>query len=180
MLRHRILSRALGYEDINDHDRLRLDPLLAAAGGWADVLGEERHLEADRGRPLAGKGTLNWLELGAEEIHARTKRIQSHPERIEALLLALGVADIPRISGVIVLDFDATDDPLHTASGRDVFSMATTGAAAMPGTAAPALRAKAPPFGCLAPLGSAAVLLSRGGPCKTYTVTEARPHRSEE
>ena len=113
MLRQRILGLALGYEDIIDHDRLRLDPLLAAVCGRADVLGEERHMEADRGRPLAGKSTLNRLELGAEEINARTKKIQAHPERIEALLLAQGVADIPRRSGVIVLDFDATDDPLH-------------------------------------------------------------------
>ena len=113
MLRQRILGLALGYEDINDHDRLRHDPLLAAVCGRADVLGEERHMEADRGRPLAGKSTLNRLELGAEEINARTKKIQAHPDRIEALLLVRGVADIPRRSGVIVLDFDATDDPLH-------------------------------------------------------------------
>ena len=82
-------------------------------------------MEADRGRPLAGKSTLNRLELGAEEINARRKKIQAHPERIEALMplghelgaewLARGVADIPRRSGVIVLDFDATDDPLGTA-----------------------------------------------------------------
>ena len=113
MLRQRILGLALGYEDINDHDRLRHDPLLAAVCGRADVLGEERHMEADRGRPLAGKSTLNRLELGAQEINARTKKIQAHPDRIEALLLVQGVADIPRRSGVIVLDFDATDDPLH-------------------------------------------------------------------
>ena len=113
MLRQRILGLALGYEDINDHDRLRLDPLLAAVCGRSDVLGEERHLEADKGKPLAGKSTLNRLELGAQEINARTKKIQSHPERIEALLLTKGVAAIPRRSGVIVLDFDATDDPLH-------------------------------------------------------------------
>ena len=67
----------------------------------------------DKGRPLAGKSTLNRLELGAQEINARTKKIQAHPGRIEALLLARGVAVIPRRSEVIVLDFDATDDPLH-------------------------------------------------------------------
>lgn len=113
MLRQRILGIALGYEDINDHERLRLDPLLAAVCGRADVLGQERHLRQDKGRALAGKSTLNRLELGAQEINARTKKIQAHPERIEALLLARGVAAIPRRSEVIVLDFDATDDPLH-------------------------------------------------------------------
>jgi hypothetical protein len=113
MLRQRILGLALGYEDINDHDRLRVDPLLAAMCGRADVLGEERTQAQDKGRPLAGKSTLNRLELGAQEINVRTKKIQAHPERIEALLLARGVAAIPRKSGVIILDFDATDDPLH-------------------------------------------------------------------
>lgn len=112
MLRQRILGLALGYEDINDHERLRLDPLLAAMCGRADVLGEERHMAQDKGRPLAGKSTLNRLELGAQE-RTRTKKIQPHPEKIAALLLKLGVAAIPRHSEVIVLDFDATDDPLH-------------------------------------------------------------------
>ena len=113
MLRQRIFGLALGYEDINDHDLLRADPLLAAMCGRADVLGQERHLTRDRGMPLAGKSTLNGLELGAQEINLRTKKIQAHPDRIEALLLKLGVAAIPRNSGAIVLDFDATDDPLH-------------------------------------------------------------------
>jgi len=113
MLRQRILGLALGYEDINDHERLRLDPLLAAMCGRADVLGQEREQEQDKGKPLAGKSTLNRLELGAQQINARTKRIKAHPEKIEALLLQRGVAAIPRKSEVIVLDFDATDDPLH-------------------------------------------------------------------
>lgn len=113
MLRQRIFGLALGYEDVNDHDRLRADPLLAAMCGRADVLGQERHLAQDKGMPLAGKSTLNRLELGAQQTNTRTKKIQAHPDRIEALLLKLGVAAIPRNSEVIVLDFDATDDPLH-------------------------------------------------------------------
>lgn len=112
MLRQRILGLALGYEDINDHDRLRLDPLLASMCGRADVLGEERHMEQDKGRPLAGKSTLNRLELGAQQLSG-TKKIQAHPDKIQALLLKRGVAAIARQSEVIVLDFDATDDPLH-------------------------------------------------------------------
>lgn len=115
MLRQRILGIALGYEDINDHDKLRLDPLLAAMCGCEDLLGRERHLTRDMGKGLAGKSTLNRLELGAQEINARTKRIQAHPERIEALLLREGVRAIPRRSDLIVLDFDATDDPIHGA-----------------------------------------------------------------
>lgn len=115
MLRQRIMGIALGYEDINDHDQLRLDPLLAAMCGRADLLGQERHLTQDQGKGLAGKSTLNRLELGAHETNVRTKKIQAHAEQIEALLLREGVRAIPRKSEVIVLDFDATDDPIHGA-----------------------------------------------------------------
>ena len=113
MLRQRILALALGYEDINDHERLRLDPLMAAMCGRADLLGLDRTMAQDKGKPLAGKSTLNRLELGAEEINLRTKKIQAHPDKIQALLLERGVAAIPRKSDIIVLDFDATDDPIH-------------------------------------------------------------------
>jgi Transposase DDE domain group 1 len=113
LLRQRILGLALGYEDINDHERLRLDPLMAAMCGRADLLGLERTMAQDKGKPLAGKSTLNRLELGAQETNLRTKKILAHPEKIEALLLERGVAAIPRKSGIIILDFDATDDPIH-------------------------------------------------------------------
>ena len=113
MLRQRITAIALGYEDINDHDKLRLDPLLATVCGRADVLGLERHQTRDKGKALAGKSTLNRLELGAHQTNARTRRIKAHPEKIEALLLQQGVKAIPRKSRVIVLDFDATDDRIH-------------------------------------------------------------------
>ncbi len=113
MLRQRILGLALGYEDLNDHERLRLDPLLALVCGRPDVLGQERHLEADKGKPLAGKSTLNRLELSAHGLDLRYKKIEAHPEQIEALLLKRGVQAIPRKSRVITLDFDATDDPVH-------------------------------------------------------------------
>ena len=63
------MGLALGYEDLNDHDYLRLDPLLAAACGKA----------------LAGKSTLNRLELAAAEPDSRYKKIVANPERIEDL-----------------------------------------------------------------------------------------------
>jgi hypothetical protein len=112
MLRQRILGLALGYEDLNDHERLRHDPLLAAACGRADVLGQERRQAEDRGKALAGKSTLNRLELGAQDDTSRLRKIQPHADKIEALLLKRGVAAIPH-SEVLVLDFDATDVPLH-------------------------------------------------------------------
>ena len=81
--------------------------------GRADVLGEDRHLPQDKGKPQAGKSTLNRLELGAHGTNLLTKKIAAHADQIEALLLTRGVAAIPRQSKVIILDFDATDDPVH-------------------------------------------------------------------
>jgi hypothetical protein len=111
LLAQRIHAIALGYEDINDHDKLRLDPVLALSCNKADLLGEARS-EEDRGKALAGKSTLNRLELGSSGL-GKTKRIQPHPGRIRDFLIGEGVRRIPRKSRVITLDFDATDDPVH-------------------------------------------------------------------
>ena len=115
LLKQRIGALALGYEDLNDHDRLRHDPLIALMAGKEDVLGEDRLMEADKGKALAAHATLNRLELGALGGDARYKKIIAKPESIEALLVEEGVKAIPRKSREIVLDFDATDDPLHGA-----------------------------------------------------------------
>jgi hypothetical protein len=104
---------ALGYEDLNDHDHLRRDPLQALICGKRDLLGQERSLPRDQGQALAGHATLNRLELGAEALDGRYRKIEPRPDKIEALLLERGVKAIPRKSAEIVLDFDATDDPLH-------------------------------------------------------------------
>ena len=63
LVRQRGFGWALGYEDLNDHDKLRVDPLLALWCGRADVTGEDRRCAADKGKPLAGKSTLHRLEL---------------------------------------------------------------------------------------------------------------------
>jgi hypothetical protein len=65
LLKQRIFGLALGYEDLNDHDKLRVDPLLALLCGRADVSGQDRRCASDRGKPLAGKSTLNRLELSS-------------------------------------------------------------------------------------------------------------------
>ena len=113
LLRQRIGALVLGYEDLNDHDRLRLDPLHALIAGKADVLGEDRLCEADKGKALAAHSTLNRLELGALGGDTRYKKIIAKPQEIEALLIEEGVKALPRKSREIILDFDATDDPLH-------------------------------------------------------------------
>jgi hypothetical protein len=63
LLAQRLYGLALGYEDLNDHDILRADPLLAAVVGADDPLGTRRRRRQDRGKALAGKSTLNRLEL---------------------------------------------------------------------------------------------------------------------
>jgi len=115
LLRQRIGALALGYEDLNDHDRLRLDPMHALMAGKQDIEGGDRMCEEDKGKALAGHSTLNRLELGALGGDGRYKKILARSEQIEALLIEEGVKAIPRRSREIVLDFDATDDPLHGA-----------------------------------------------------------------
>lgn len=115
LLSQRILGLALGYEDLNDHDRLRHDPLLATVCGKADPLGKNRREQQDCGKALAGKSTLNRLELASERADARYKKIVANADQIQELLLELGVQALPRDRKAIVLDLDATDDPLHGA-----------------------------------------------------------------
>ena len=68
LLGQRIYGLCLGYEDLNDHDQLRTDPMLAVAVNKADPLGERRRQASDRGKALAGRCTLNRLELTGAEV----------------------------------------------------------------------------------------------------------------
>jgi hypothetical protein len=112
----RVVGLALGYEDLNDHDELRDDALLALAAGQTDLVGARRRREQDRGHALAGKSTLNRLELTPAEATARTryKKIVYQGAAIERQFvdcyLDAHEAEPPER---VVLDLDATDDPLH-------------------------------------------------------------------
>jgi hypothetical protein len=115
LVSQRVLGLALGYEDINDHEQLRSDPLLAAVVGVADPSGRSRRRQCDRGKPLAGKSTLNRFEHGAVSHAAvdRDKRIEVRPEAIADLLIDLFVEIQPASPERFILDLDATDDPVH-------------------------------------------------------------------
>jgi hypothetical protein len=115
LINQRVNGLVLGYEDLNDHDELRRDPLHGLLAGKIDPLGQDRILERDKGKALAAHSTLNRLELGAESVDSRYHKIEPQPQKIEALLIRRGVKSIPRKVREIVLDFDATDDPLHGA-----------------------------------------------------------------
>ena len=115
LLRQRVLALALGYEDLNDHDDLRHDPAHALMAGKKDIEGMDRVHPRDGGKALAAHSTLNRMELGSLGTDGRYKKIMADADRLEALLIEEGVKAIPRKSRRIVLDFDATDDPLHGA-----------------------------------------------------------------
>ena len=111
----RVFGLALGYEDLNDHDRLREDPLLAVLVGKEDPSGQDRQRKQDRGKALAGKSTLNRLELTPAEANgkARYKKIGVDEQRVEEFFLKLFVQAHSTAPEELVLDFDATDDPVH-------------------------------------------------------------------
>ena len=123
LIMQRVFGLALGYEDLNDHDELRCDPMLAVALGKNDVKGEHRRRAQDRGKALAGKSTLNRLELTAadydgsprqkESDKPETKKIGADPESIDALLVDLFLDAHEQAPEQIVLDLDATDDTLY-------------------------------------------------------------------
>lgn len=102
MLRQRLFALALGYEDLNDHEELRKDPMLRLMAG-----------KKDQDRDLAGKSTLNRLELGTGTAN-RYKKINFWREAVDDLLLDLFVESFgEQIPEELVLDLDATDLPLH-------------------------------------------------------------------
>jgi len=115
LLRQRIFGLALGYEDLNDHDQLRHDPLLATLAGKQDPAGNDRLRKRDRGKALAGRNTLNRLELTPRGADAgsRYKKIVAHQSQIESLFVDLFLQLHPTPPKRIVLDLDATDDPVH-------------------------------------------------------------------
>ena len=101
----RVFAIALGYEDINDHDDLRYDPVMAILAG---KLAARRKGCA----PVAGKSTLNRLELSRDRV-TRYHKIGHDPAGIEGLLVTLFVEAHKSAPKEIILDLDATDDPLH-------------------------------------------------------------------
>lgn len=111
----RIVGLALGYEDVNDHDELRHDPLLAVLCEAVDTLGKERKRERDKGFALSGKSTLNRLELTPLETDGkdRYKKIEVKPEKIDDLMMDIFLDSYGEAPEEIILDADATDDPLH-------------------------------------------------------------------
>jgi len=106
LIGQRVFGIALGYEDLIDHDQLRHDPVLAVLGG---------KLTARRSdcAPLAGKSTLNRLEHAPSGAPSRYHRIGHHGEAIARVFVDLFLEAHARAPRQIILDLDATDDPIH-------------------------------------------------------------------
>jgi hypothetical protein len=104
LLAQRIYALALGYEDLNDHEELRRDPLLALLAGRREI-----------GEPLAGKSTLNRLELApvGSPHRERYHKISYSAEALDALLVEIFLEAHRQAPREVVLDLDATDTPLH-------------------------------------------------------------------
>lgn len=101
LIGQRVFGLALGYEDLNDHDELRQDPLLA-------LLVEK----ADLQQPLAGKSTLNRLELSTDGKDLY-KKITVDEEAVNRFFVEMYLNTHPEEPERVILDLDATDDPIH-------------------------------------------------------------------
>ena len=101
----RVFGIALGYEDLNDHDELRHDPMMAVLAGKLEARREDC-------APVAGQSTLNRLELSRLE-PTRYHKISHNPMAIRRLFVDLFLEAHGRPAKQIILDLDSTDDPLH-------------------------------------------------------------------
>ena len=106
LIGQRIVAIALGYEDVNDHDVLRRDPVLAL---FSDQL-EAKHQDC---AALAGKSTINRLEHAPREGDDRYHKIDHHPQALAGVFVDVFLDAYGTPPEEIVLDLDATDDPVH-------------------------------------------------------------------
>jgi len=106
LIGQRIVAIALGYEDVNDHDTLRRDPVLAL---FSDQLEPKRKDCA----PLAGKSTINRLEHAPHEVGDRYHKIGHDAQALERVFADIFLHAHGAPPEEVVLDLDATDDPLH-------------------------------------------------------------------
>jgi hypothetical protein len=115
LVAQRTYGMCFGNEDLNDHDQLRADPLMALLCGKQDVEGKNRRDVRDRGKALAGKSTLNRLETAGSLLsdRPRYKKIIAEMEELEEFFVNTFVRITKKPPAMLVLDFDATDDPIH-------------------------------------------------------------------
>jgi len=100
LLMQRVVGLALGYEDLNDHQKLRHDAVVSLAAG------------KEAGKECGSAATLNRVELSAHR-HGKYHKVHVDAGRMEEELLKIGAGSLRRNRRTLIIDFDATDDPLH-------------------------------------------------------------------
>lgn len=115
LISQRVYAMALGYEDLNDHDSLRHDVVMGVLCEKSDPTGSERVRKRDQGKAIAGKSTLNRLELTPEDANekSRYKKIVAHGEQVDDLMVDVYIQSQPTAPAEVVLDVDATDDIVY-------------------------------------------------------------------
>jgi DDE family transposase len=115
LISQRVYAIALGYEDLNDHDSLRHDVVMGVLCEKSDPTGSERVRKRDQGKAIAGKSTLNRLELTPEDANekSRYKKIVAHGEQVDELMVDVYIQAQPSAPVEVVLDVDATDDIVY-------------------------------------------------------------------
>jgi Transposase DDE domain group 1 len=115
LIKQRVFAMALGYEDLNDHDSLRHDVVMGLLCEKSDPSGSDRVRERDRGKAIAGKSTLNRLELTPEVANenSRYKKIVAQGEQIDDVMVDVCLECEVQTPAEVVLDVDATDDPVY-------------------------------------------------------------------
>ena len=115
LISQRVYAIALGYEDLSDHDSLRHDVVMGVLCEKSDPTGSERVRKRDQGKAIAGKSTLNRLELTPEDANekSRYKKIVADGEQIDDLMVDVYIQAQPTAPEEVVLDVDATDNLLY-------------------------------------------------------------------
>ena len=115
LISQRVYGIALRYEDLNDHDSLRHDVMMGVLCEKSDPSGMERARKRDQGKAIAGKSTLNRLELTPEQANekSRYKKIVAHGDQIDDLMVEVCIQAQPIAPKEVVLDVDATDDRIY-------------------------------------------------------------------
>jgi hypothetical protein len=115
LISQRVYGIALGYEDLNDHDSLRHDVMMGVLCEKNDPSGMERARKRDQGKGVAGKSTLNRLELTPEQANekSRYKKIVAYGDQIDDLMVEVCIQAQPIAPREVVLDVDATDDLIY-------------------------------------------------------------------
>lgn len=115
LLAQRVFAICCGYEDLNDHDFLAADPVLAVASGKSDPTGQGRRRARDRGKAGASRSTLNRLELrsGDPNKDGVYKKIEVRGDEVDETFVRVFLSAQREVPEVIILDLDATDDRIH-------------------------------------------------------------------